>query len=178
MNNKRVVFKAYTMKQPSLLPQSLEELIPEEHLVRVVNRVIEQIDLTPLLEKYKGGGTSSYHPEMMLKVLVYGYAEKVYSSRRIAKSLRENVNFMWISGGQTPDFRTINNFRSVVMKEAVRAVFGKVMELLVQEGYIKLENYFVDGTKIGACESAQGGVGQEDEALQREAAGADRTIIG
>ena len=150
MNNKRVVFKAYTMKQPSLLPQSLEELIPEEHLVRVVNRVIEQIDLTPLLEKYKGGGTSSYHPEMMLKVLVYGYAEKVYSSRRIAKSLRENVNFMWISGGQTPDFRTINNFRSVVMKEAVRAVFGKVMELLVQEGYIKLENYFVDGTKIGA----------------------------
>ena len=154
MNNQRVVFKPYTTEQPSLLPRSLDELIPEDHLVRVVNRVIEQIDLSSLFAKYKGGGTSSYHPKMMLKVLVYGYAEKIYSSRKIAKGLRENVNFMWISGGQQPDFRTINNFRSVVMKEAVRAVFGKVMELLVEEGYVKLENYFVDGTKIGANANA------------------------
>ncbi len=154
MKNKRVVFKPYHMNQAQLLPQSLEELIPEDHLVRVVSRVIEQMDQTSILAKYKGGGTSSYHPQMMLKVLVYAYAEKVYSSRKIAKGLRENVNFMWISGGQRPDFRTINNFRSVVMKEAVRAVFGKVIELLVQAGYVKLENYFVDGTKIGANANA------------------------
>ena len=76
MNNGKVTFKAYTMGQPSLLPPSLEELIPEEHLVRIVNQMVEQIDLKPLLEKYKGGGTSSYHPKMMLKVLVYGYAER------------------------------------------------------------------------------------------------------
>lgn len=154
MKNKRVVFKPYQMNQGQLLPQSLEELIPEEHLVRVVNRVIEQIDLETLLAKYKGGGTSSYHPKMMLKVLVYAYAEKIYSSRQIAKGLRENVNFMWISGGQQPDFRTINNFRSVVMKAAVRAVFGEVMEMLVEAGYVRLENYFVDGTKIGANANA------------------------
>ena len=132
----------------------LGDAVPEDHLVRVVERVIEQIDLTSLLAKYKGGGTSSYHPKMMLKVMVYAYAEKIYSSRKIAKGLRENVNFMWIRGGQQPDFRTINNFRSVVRKEAVRAVFGKVMELLMEEGYVKLENYFVDGTKIGANANA------------------------
>jgi len=154
MNKKGVVFKPYTMEQASLLPQSLDELVPEDHLVRVVNRVIEQLDLEPLLAKYKGGGTSSYHPKMMLKVLVYAYAEKVYSSRKIAKGLRENVNLMWISGGQRPDFRTINNFRGIVMKETVRTVFGKVLEFLVEEGYVKLENYFVDGTKIGANANA------------------------
>ncbi len=122
--------------------------------MRVVNRVIEQIEIKPLLEKYKGGGTSSYHPRMLLKVIVYVYTERIYSSCKIAKALRENVNFMWMSGGNQPDFRTINSFRGVVMKEAVRAVFSKVLELLIEEGYIKLENYFVDGTKIGANANA------------------------
>jgi len=60
----------------------------------VVNRAVEQIDLEPLLRKYKGGGTSGYHPRMMLKVLVYAYTQRIYSSRQIAKGLRENVNFM------------------------------------------------------------------------------------
>jgi transposase len=154
MNNGRIIFKEYTQEQPSLLPPSLEELIPKDHLVRVVNRVIEQIDIKPLLGKYKGGGTSSYHPRMLMKVIVYAYTEKIYSSRKIAKALRENVNFMWIGGGNQPDFRTINHFRGELMKEAVRAVFSKVLELLIEGGYIKLENYFVDGTKIGANANA------------------------
>jgi transposase len=154
MNNGKVTYKEYTMEQPSLLPPSLEELIPKDHLVRVVNRVIEQIDIKPLLEKYKGGGTSSYHPRMLLKVIVYAYTEKIYSSRKIAKALRENVNFMWIGGGNQPDFRTINYFRGELMKDVVRAVFSKVLELLIEEGYIKMENYFVDGTKIGANANA------------------------
>ena len=154
MNNGKVTFKEYTTEQPKLLPPSLEELIPADHLVRVVNRVIEQIEIKPLLEKYKGGGTSSYHPRMLLKVIVYAYAEKIYSSRKIAKALRENVNFMWMSGGNQPDFRTINHFRGVVMKEAVRSVFSKVLELLIEAGYIQMENYFVDGTKIGANSNA------------------------
>lgn len=133
-----------------LLPPDLGELIPEEHLVRVVNRMIEQIDLEPLLRQYKGGGTSSYHPEMMLKVLVYAYTQKTYSSRLIAKALRENVNFMWISGGNRPDFRTINGFRGKRMKGVIEEVFTSVLMHLIEEGYVKLENYFVDGTKIRA----------------------------
>jgi transposase len=63
-------FKAYTQAQPSRIPPSWDELIPAEHVVRVVNRAIDKIDLEPLLKQYKGGGTSSYHPGMMLKVLV------------------------------------------------------------------------------------------------------------
>ncbi len=119
-------------------------------MVRVVNRAIDKIDLEPLLRKYKGGGTSSYHPRMMLKVLVYAYTQRIYSSRQIAKALRENVNFMWLSGGNRPDFRTINGFRGEKMKGVIEEVFTSVLELLVEEGYVKLENYFVDGTKVEA----------------------------
>jgi hypothetical protein len=87
---------------------------------------------------------------MMLKVLVYAYSQRVYSSRQIAKALRENIHYIWISGGNQPDFRTINRFRGVVMKEVIEAVFALVLELLIDEGYVKLENYFVDGTKVEA----------------------------
>lgn len=138
------------MGQPSLIPASWDELISAEHIVRVVNRTIEQINLEPLLRKYKGGGTSSYHPGMLLKVLVYAYTQRIYSSRQIAKAVRENVNFLWLSGGNQPDFRTINSFRGERMKGAIEEVFTLVLEQLVEEGYVKLENYFVDGTKIEA----------------------------
>jgi transposase len=146
----KATFKPYTQAQPSLIPPSWDELIPANHQVRVVNRAVEQIDLEPLLRKYKGGGTSSYHPRMMLKVLVYAYTQRIYSSRQIAKALRENVNFMWLSGGNRPDFRTINAFRGEKMKGVIEAVFTSVLELLVEEGYVKLENYFVDGSKVEA----------------------------
>src|SRR3989337_377366 len=115
-------FKLYIQAQRSLIPPSWDELIPANHQVRVVNRAVERIDIEPLLNEYKGGGTSSYHPRMMLKVLVYAYTQKVNSSRQIAKALRENVNFMWISGNNRPDFRTINRFRSSVMKEGIEVV--------------------------------------------------------
>lgn len=144
------VFKPYVMDQMALLPASYNEVIPEGHLVRVVNDAVEKIDLSALLEQYKGGGTSSYHPKMMLKILVYAYAEKVYSSRRIAKALRENIYYMWISGGNRPDFRTINDFRGSRMKAVIEEVFTAVLEYLIESGHVKLEHYFLDGTKIEA----------------------------
>jgi transposase len=143
-------FKPYIQAQASLIPPSWDELIPAEHLVRVVDGAIEQMDLEPLLRKYKGGGTSSYNPRMMLKVLVYAYTQRIYSSRQIAKGLRENVNFMWLSGGNRPDFRTINEFRGEKMKGVIEEVFTSVLELLMEGGYVKLENYFVDGSKVEA----------------------------
>ncbi len=132
------------------LPMDIGGLIPEKHLVRVINGAIERMDIEPLLRKYKGGGTSSYHPKMMLKVLVYAYTQRIYSSRRIAKALRENIQFMWLSGNNQPDFRTINRFRGSVMKDVVDRVFTSVMGLLVEGGYVRLEHYFLDGTKIEA----------------------------
>jgi transposase len=104
------------MNQPHLMPPSLDELIDEHHLVRVVNQVIDKLDLETVVGRYKGGGTSSYHPQMLLKVLVYAYTQKIYSSRRIARALRENIHFMWLSSGNQPDFRTINDFRGSRMR--------------------------------------------------------------
>jgi transposase len=138
------------MNQIALMPPSYEEKIPAEHLVRVVNTAIDRIDTSALLAQYPGGGRSSYHPVMMLKVMAYAYAEKIYSSRRIAKALRENIYFMWLSGGNTPDFRTINDFRGSRMKGAIEAVFSAVLQHLIAEGHVKMEHYFVDGTKVEA----------------------------
>ena len=81
--------------------------------------------------------------------MIYSYSQKVYSSRMIAKALRENVNFMWIAGGNQPDFRTVNRFR-LHMKDIIEDVFFEVVKLLIEKNYIKLQNYFLDGTKIEA----------------------------
>lgn len=152
MKRKRTppIFKEYTQGQVVLLPTDLEAQIPPKHLVRVVNTAIAKMDLTALLAQYKGGGASSYHPKMLLKVLIYAYTQQLYSSRKIAKALRENIYFMWLSGNQQPDFRTINRFRSVVVKDVIEDIFTSVLELLIEEGYVKLENYFLDGTKMEA----------------------------
>ena len=77
-----------------LLPPSLEELIGERHPVRLVNSVIDKINIEVLESKYKGGGSSSYHPGMLLKVLVYGYLTNVYSSRKLEAALKENIHFI------------------------------------------------------------------------------------
>jgi len=85
-----------------------------------------------------------------LKVLIYAYSQRTFSSRMIAKALRENVNYMWLSGMSRPDHRTINRFRGQIMKEVVEEVFYGVIEQLLEMGYIDLERYFVDGTKVEA----------------------------
>ena len=147
---KRQIFKPYTQAQPMLLPPKLDDLIPEGHLVRVVNEMIDEIDLGPLVRQYKGGGTSAYHPKMLLKVIIYAYTQRTFSSRQIAKALRENINYLWLSGMNQPDHRTINRFRGEIMKSVVEEVFYGVIEQLLDRGYIDLEGYFIDGTKIEA----------------------------
>ena len=146
----KIVFKKDKRDQLLLLPPELGSLIPDNHLVRVVDKVIDQIKLTPLLETYKGGGTSSYSPRMLLKVITYAYIDRIYTNRLIEKALRENLNLMWISGMSTPDYTTIHNFRSKRMKQAVEDIFGSIIEILIDGGYIKAENLNVDGTKIEA----------------------------
>lgn len=134
------IFKPYQQNQPMLLPPNLEDMIPEGHLVRVVNEMIDEIDMEPLIRQYKGGGTSAYHPKMLLKVIVYAYTQRAFSSRQIAKALRENIHFMWLSGMNQPDHRTINRFRGEVMKPVIDEVFYGVLEQLLDRGYIDLGN--------------------------------------
>lgn len=133
-----------------MLPPSLEELIDKNHPVRIVNQVIDRIDIDPLLKKFKGGGTSSYHPRMLLKVLVYGYLNNIYSSRRMESALKENIHFMWLAGMNKPDHNTINRFRGERLKDVLKAVFGKVVELLVEAGHLDLKEIYTDGTKLEA----------------------------
>ena len=144
------VFKPYEQKQILLIPPTADELIPSDHLARVIDATIDGMGLESLFSTYEGGGASSYSPVMLLKVMVYAYTQKIYSSRRIAKAVRENVVYMWLAGGNKPDFRTINNFRSSHLKECIQDVFSETVGILVEEGYIGLKKYFVDGTKIEA----------------------------
>ena len=144
------VFKEYIQGQGLLFPPNLDEMVPQDHPVRVVDRIIEELDLTPLYHTYKGGGRSSYHPKMLLKLVVFAYTQKIYSSRQIAKAARENIHFMWLTGSQRPDFRTINRFRSIRLKRTVDELFYSVVAILERLGMISLEDYFLDGTKIEA----------------------------
>jgi transposase len=146
----KVVFKNYTPNQVMMLPPSLEELITANHPVRIVNQVIDRITIDPLLKKFKGGGTSSYHPRMLLKVLVYGYLNNTYSSRKMESALKENIHFMWLAGMNKPDHNTLNRFRSERLKDVLKTVFGKVVELLVEAGHVSLKEVYTDGTKIEA----------------------------
>ena len=143
------MFIQYSMDQ-LCLPMDLGDEIPAKHVARVINDFVNRLDDSLFTLAYKGGGRDSYHPKMLTKVILYGYTQCVYSSRNLAKAVRENIPFMWLAGRQRPDHRTINRFRSERMKDQLENVFASLLELLVAEGYVKLDHYFMDGTKIEA----------------------------
>ena len=144
----KLAIKSDNRKQNLLLPPSLDELVPENHMVRVVDAVIDRLDISDILSTYRGGGNSAFNPKMMLKVLVFAYLSNVYSSRRIEELLRRDIYFMWLAGMKRPDFRTINYYRGKRLKEGFDAVFTQVVELLHEEGFVSLKVQYIDGTKI------------------------------
>ena len=147
---KVVVFKPYNPAQVLLLPPSLDELIAKDHPVRVISKVIDSVDLSELEKTYQGGGTSSYHPRMLLKILVYGYVTNIYSSRKLEAATCENIHFMWLCAMQHPDHRTINSFRGKRLQDTLLGIFVQVVELLVAEGVLNIKDVYTDGTKIEA----------------------------
>src|SRR5678816_1253773 len=149
-NTLKVVFKENKQHQLMALPPTLDELIAKNHPVRVVNDVLDKVDITKLLQQYKPGGTSSYHPRMLLKAVVYAYINNIYSSRKIEEALQVNIHFMWLSGMSTPDHNTINRFRGKRLQETLRPIFTQVVELLCQEGLLSIKDLYTDGTKIEA----------------------------
>lgn len=144
----KLAIKSDNRKQNLLLPPSLDELVPENHMVRVVDAVIDRLDISDILSTYRGGGNSAFNPKMMLKVLVFAYLSNVYSSRRIEDLLRRDIYFMWLAGMKRPDFRTINYYRGKRLKVGFNAVFTQVVKLLHEEGFVSLKVQYVDGTKI------------------------------
>jgi transposase len=146
--SRKVVIKEYHQGQVILFPESLESYIPEDAPVRLVNQVVDQLDISEVLASYKGGGSSCYSPRMLLKVLFYAYMNNVYSCRKIEKQMKENIHYMWLSGKQFPKYNTINNFRSHHLKNTINKLFTQVVLLLVDMGYITLQEQYVDGTKM------------------------------
>jgi len=137
-------------QQPSLFPLDISSLIPANHLVRHISKVVDRINLSQIEVPFSDNGAPSYHPQMMLKVIIYAYSTRNYSCRNIAAMLRQDITYMWLSGMQTPDFNTVNRFRSFYLKDLVEDVFSEVLLFLHEWGFIKFESYFVDGTKLEA----------------------------
>lgn len=119
-------------------------------MARVVHEMVERIPIECFLPYYLGDGQSPFHPKMMTKIILYAYTQKIYHGREIARQLEVHLPLMWLSGFQKPDFRTINRFRSERMKSLIDDLFKQVLSLLVEDGYVKMEEYFIDGTKVEA----------------------------
>lgn len=131
-----------------LFPSRLDENISSDAPIRLVNQIVDEPDISPLLSTYKGGRCPAYYPRMLLKVLFFAYLHNVYSCRKIAHLLQENILYMWLSGKSTPDFRTINDFRSKRLKSYIHSLFTLIVLMLVKWGYISLEKQYIDGTKM------------------------------
>ena len=101
-----------------------------------------------LIDTYKGGGSSSYNPRMMLKLVLFAYLNNIYSCRKIEKQNQENIHYMWLTGMQAPDHNTINTFRSLRLKETINKIFTQVVLMLVEMGYLTLDVAYIDGTKL------------------------------
>ncbi|MCI1741796.1 MAG: IS1182 family transposase [Prevotella sp.] len=145
----KVHFISYTPNQMVLFPQRIDEDIAENDPVRIINGIIDGLNLDNILKLYKESGRSPYHPRMMLKVIIYAYMNNIYSCRRIEKLLRRDIHFIWLAGYEKPDFITINRFRNRVKKE-INGIFTQIVLLLWEKGFITLDTEYVDGTKIEA----------------------------
>ena len=144
-------FRPYDPEQQLLLPAALQEWLPEDHLAYFISDLVEHLDLSAITARYQGEerGGPPYHPRMMVKVLLYGYCIGVASSRRIARRLHEDIAFRVLAANNTPDFRTISDFRKDHLA-ALADLFHQVLELCRQAGLVKLGHVALDSTKVRA----------------------------
>jgi transposase len=148
--NGQVRFIPYEKSSVVNLEVDAEVLFGPGHLVRIVSGFIDSIPISTLEKFYSGGGRSSYDPRMMLNVWLYGYCTGVYTSRTLARAMRESLPFIWLSGGMRPCFRTLAGFRSKRMQTMIDDVFTALMLMLIEQGYVDLSDLYVDGTKVEA----------------------------
>ena len=142
-------FRTYLPEQNLLLPASLREWLPDDHLSYFVSDVVDQLDLSAIERVYEeeDRGQPPYHPRMMTKILLYGYCVGVFSSRRIQKRLVEDVAFRVLAAGNQPDFRTIADFRKLHLK-ALEGLFQQLLRLTLETGLMKLGRVALDGSKV------------------------------
>jgi transposase len=142
-------FKPYEQHQLSLLPPCIDELVSKDHFVRFLDRIVEQLDFKELYGSYSEEGNTAYHPKMLIKILIYAYTIAVRSSRQIESKLMSDIYFMYLSGGQKPNFRTISDFRKDKGKY-FKLYFKEVLQICRRMGMASLGHVSIDGSKIKA----------------------------
>ncbi len=142
-------FRPIDRKTAYLLPPSVEEWLPEDHLARFIVEVVDGLDVSQLEKAYAGRGSAAYHPALLLSLLVYGYATGVFSSRKIERATYDSVAFRFIAAGSHPDHDTLATFRRRFLDE-LADIFVQVLEMAKEMKLLKLGSVSLDGTKIHA----------------------------
>ena len=156
-------FRPIDRQTAYLLPPSVEDWLPEEHLARFVVDLVEQLDLSAMSKAYRGSGSASYHPCLLVGLLVYGYATGVFSSRKLERATYNSIAFRFVAANQNPDHDTIAAFRRRFLKE-IEALFVKILLLAREMGLLKLGTVGLDGTKIHANASKHSALSYEHAA--------------
>lgn len=162
-----MTFKKYQQKQSFLLPPSFSDFLGESHEAVILSEFIHEMDLSSLEQSYnnENGGRSAYHPAMLLSVLVYAYSNGIFSSRKIAKRLSQDLAFMYLSGKSTPDFRTLSRFRKEKGAH-FQSIFVDVVKRAKDLGLVSFGTCSLDGTKIYA--SASRGKNESQESIEKK----------
>ena len=141
-------FRALNRETPMLLPPSIQEWLPEQHLARFVVDIVEQLDLSEMTSQYGGsGGKQAYHPAMLVALLFYGYATGVFSSRKLEQATYDSVAFRYITGDEHPDHDTIATFRKRFLSE-IQELFKQILVLAKALGTLRMGRVSLDGTKV------------------------------
>ena len=144
-------FAPYEPDQALLLPPSLRDWLPDDHLCYFIADTVDQLDIAPITSAYRrsGSGNVAYHPLLMLKLLIYGYCQGIMSSRKLAKEIDENVAFRILAAGQRPSHRSLSRFRQQHI-DAFASIFAQVVQIAGETGIAKMGTLAVDGTKVKA----------------------------
>ena len=153
-------FRTIDRQTGYLLPPSVDEWLPEKHLARFIVEVIDGLDLGRMSGAYRGSGSASYHPRMLLGLLVYGYATGAFSSRKLERATYNSVAFRFIAANDHPDHDTIATFRRRFLKD-IEKLFVAVLQLAREMGVLKMGTIGLDGTKIHANASRHSALSYE-----------------
>ena len=143
-----------------LMPPSVDEWLPQRHLARFVVEVVEELDLRAMTGSYRGSGEASYHPQLLLGLIIYGYATGVFSSRKLERATYDSVAFRFVAATEHPDHDTIAAFRRRFLKQ-IEALFVQVLGVAREMGVLKLDTVALDGTKVHANASRHSALSYE-----------------
>ncbi len=153
-------FRTIDRQTGFLLPPSVDEWLPEQHLARFVVEVVDGLELRTMSGAYRGSGSASYHPTLLLGLLVYGYATGIFSSCKLERATYDSVAFRFVAANDHPDHDTIASFRRRFLAE-IEALFVQVLLLAREMGMLKLGTIGLDGTKIHANASRHSALSHE-----------------